>query len=328
MVLYNFLLFCTVVAVFVAPLSCDNKSSAVGDTETQDSVDVATDSGSSGGTDSSNSTEIDSDTNSDFDSTESDSATETVPEPVTNEWVFIEGGTFEMGTANENIDYARPVHEVTIDSFEILKTEVTTHQYRECVNDGVCTPPDSTEGTSCQLLKPTYITMNNSLIPSRVNYPVNCVNQRQAEEYCVWLGGRLLSEAEWEYAARSGGQPIGYPWGDEIATCERAVIMQGDFPGCGEGDSLPVCSKPLGNTAQGLCDMAGNLIERVADRVRLTDGYNGAPTDGSAWLQDSIYAVLRGGGSTSNAYGVHVAARLSQDVASGSNAQNTIRCAR
>lgn len=265
-------------------------------------------------------TESGSDTDSDSDT---DTGTESIPEPVTNEWIFIEGGTFNMGSEDEDIDYAQPVHSVTVPSFEILKTEVTVFQYRQCVDTGVCSTPDTTEEYNCQSeLK------NNWLVSAHVNYPVCCINQSQAEQYCNWLGGRLLSEAEWEFAARGGGQDIAYPWGDELATCDYAVMMQGDYPGCREGNSLPVCSKTLGNTTHGLCDMAGNFAEWVADLVQITNGYNGAPLDGGAWIQDSDYGVVRGGSSSSSAYRIHVASRQNQNVSKDSNANTTIRCAR
>jgi formylglycine-generating enzyme required for sulfatase activity len=100
------------------------------------------------------------------------------------------------------------------------------------------------------------------------------------EPYVNWSSGyRLPTEAEWEYASRSGGLERKYAWGDEKATCARAVIDDGGN-GCGRDSTWPACSKTAGNTAQGLCDMIGNVMEWVQDCYH-GDSYR-APADGSA----------------------------------------------
>ncbi|OQC35254.1 MAG: Serine/threonine-protein kinase pkn1 [Deltaproteobacteria bacterium ADurb.Bin058] len=196
------------------------------------------------------------------------------------EWVRIVGGTFSMGS-NDGYSDERPVHSVTVPTFEMSKTAVTVDQYRACVDAGSCTAPGT--GTDC-----------NWDESRRGSHPVNCVDWDQAQDFANWVGGRLPSEAEWEYAARSGGRDWKYPWGDEEATCERAVMYDGSGPGCGRGSTWPVCSKPSGNTTQGLCDMAGNVYEWVQDWYH--DTYDGAPTDGSAWESPAgSTRVIRGG---------------------------------
>ena len=139
--------------------------------------------------------------------------------------------------------------------------------------------------------------------PGRDNDPINCVFWNQARTFCIWAGGRLPSEAEWEYAARGSGQDIEYPWGDEVATCERMVGDDG--LGCGNQGSLPVCSKPLGNSAQGLCDLAGNVWEHVQDRYH--DSYTGAPADGSSWEGPGDLRIVRGGSYASEMFKGRVA---------------------
>lgn len=192
----------------------------------------------------------------------------------------------------------KPVHSVMVQTFEMTKTEVTVAQYEECVAEGACTEPRT--GSYCNWADAGY-----------EDHPVNCIDWNQARDFCEWAGGRLPSEAEWEYAARSGGQGITYPWGDDTATCDYAVMDDGGF-GCGTSRTWPVCSIPAGNTDHGLCDMAGNVYAWLEDDWH--DDYNGAPDDGSAWVDNprGTDRVARGGsfvhwpsmlGVTSRSYG-------------------------
>ena len=193
------------------------------------------------------------------------------------QWVRIPGGTFTMGSGNGD---EGPAHSVTIKTFQMAKTLVTVAQYKACVDAGACTAPNS--GGYC-----------NWGVSGRDQHPINCVDWNQAQAFSSWAGGRLPSEAEWEYAAKSAGKERKYPWGDETATCQRAVISEGG-DGCGKDSTWPVCSKTAGNTEQGLCDMAGNVWEWVQDWYH--GSYNGAPADGSAWESPTgSYRVVRGG---------------------------------
>jgi len=208
------------------------------------------------------------------------------------EWVRIPGGSFNMGS--KDFEWAQPVHRVTVRTFEMTKTLVTVEQYKACVDAGACTAPDT--GGKC-----------NWGQSDRGKHPINCVDWYQAQAYAKWAGGRLPTEAEWEYAARSGGRDWKYPWGNENATCERAVMDDGGY-GCGRDSTWPVCSKPSGNTTQGLCDMAGNVWEWVQDWYH--DSYNGAPTDGSAWESPTgSHRVYRGGSWNGGAGDVRAAFR-------------------
>ncbi len=186
-------------------------------------------------------------------------------------WVKIPGGSFMMGS--NDLSNAQPVHQVSVPSFEMLKTLVTNKQYQACVKAGACTANED-EGQAFD----------------GDDQPVVGADWNQARTFAKWVGGRLPSEAEWEYAARSAGKDYKYPWGNGDP-CSHAVIS-----GCGQNNqaTAPVCSKPSGNTEQGLCDMAGNAWEWVEDWYH--DSYNGAPTDGGAWIDPAgSFRVSRGG---------------------------------
>lgn len=196
------------------------------------------------------------------------------------EMVEIPGGQFMMGSENGDSD-EKPVHAVTVPAFWMSKSEVTVGQYKACVNAGQCSTTDLTKYDKCNWGK-----------SGRESHPMNCVDWHQARAFARWAGGRLPTEAEWEYAARSGGKARKYPWGDEPATCSRAVMDDGG-DGCGRDSTWPVCSKPSGNTDQGLCDMAGNVWEWVEDVY--ADSYSSAPTDGTARTTGGARRVFRGG---------------------------------
>ncbi|MBM4319346.1 MAG: hypothetical protein FJ125_05130, partial [Deltaproteobacteria bacterium] len=88
----------------------------------------------------------------------------------------------------------------------------------------------------------------------------------------------------------AGGQDITYPWGEDEPSCARVIWNEGELC-CGTGSVWPVCSRPAGNTAQGLCDMAGNAAEWLADCWH--NSYEGAPVDGSAWWPPGAQCEFR-----------------------------------
>lgn len=202
----------------------------------------------------------------------------------------------------------RPVHRVEVKTFWMAKTEVTVAQYRRCVQAGRCSVPATGE-------------FYNWDETERKDHPINGVTWRQAAQFARWAGGRLPSEAEWEYAARSGGETWKFPWGDRKASCLFAVMDDGgshdalpgasgkETDGCGKNRTWPVCSKPRGNTTHGLCDMAGNVNEWVQDWYQTS--YEGAPKNGEAWnKKETTVRVSRGGSLISEAKHLRVNNRI------------------
>ncbi|MCX5792664.1 MAG: SUMF1/EgtB/PvdO family nonheme iron enzyme [Elusimicrobia bacterium] len=229
-------------------------------------------------------------------------------------WSFLNGGKFIMGTtdAEQGAEDSKPSHEVSIKDFYMSKTAVTVEQYAECVANGACTEPG--RGDSCNWGK-----------TGKQLHPVNCVDWDQANQYAKFIGGgaRLPSESEWEYAAKSGGKSQAYPWGDDKPACDKAVMKDGSGFGCGINGTMPVCTKPAGNTQidglpadEQLCDMAGNVYQWVQDQYQGT--YKVATADGSAYEGTGAgaevfpYRVLRGG-----SYGNDTAMHLRADFRAG-----------
>ncbi len=241
--------------------------------------------------------------------------------PVPADWISLDGGTFEMGS-NDGQWNEGPMHTVTVPSFEIWRTEVTVEQYAQCVCSGTCAEPEHC-GDPYSLR--TYG------FPAMGEHPNTCTRRSDANDFCTWAGGRLPTEAEWEYAARSGGQDILYPWGDEPITCDHAVHWEGgenDYGGCDEGATAEVCSRPDGNTDQGLCDMVGNVWEWAEDLYH-DDYMQDPPTDGSAWgtpEEPDDLGVVRGGGY--EYHPLHQTTTARMPVAPDEANTNGIRCVR
>ena len=210
------------------------------------------------------------------------------------QWVRLPGGRFQMGSTSGYSD-AKPVHRVRVGPFAMMKSEVTVGMYRACVAAGKCGEEPHFDDGSCYAWDGS--TWKKGVLPQSFRgdtHPVVCVDWSQATAFCSAAGGRLPSEAEWEYAA-SGGEGRKYPWGSEEATCARAVMNDGGL-GCGEKRTWPVCSKRAGESKHGLCDLAGNVWEWTQDCWHRS--YGGAPSDGSAWTtgcEQGDRRVVRGG---------------------------------
>jgi formylglycine-generating enzyme required for sulfatase activity len=198
------------------------------------------------------------------------------------EMIVVPAGGFMMGSsetekgrrANEG-----PQHNVTVAKpFAVAKYELTFAEWDACVAHGDCDPHISDSGWG------------------RGQQPAINVIWNDAQTYVAWLSRitgkkyRLLSEAEYEYAARAGTQTA-YPWGDEIGK---------NNANCGNCDSQwdGKQTAPVGSFAAngfGLYDMVGNVWEWTEDCYH--NSYNGAPADGAAWTGGDCGGgrVVRGG---------------------------------
>jgi formylglycine-generating enzyme required for sulfatase activity len=256
-----------------------------------------------------------------------------------NVWIWVPPGAFLMGSPEGEYQWnvkEVPVHMVTVaNGYWIGKFEVTVAQYQACmadVPDG-CTPPllppEDWDGEGWGV---------NSSANGRSEHPQNTVTWEQAGNVCAWIApsGRLPSEAEWEYAA-SGPVHRKYPWGDApqpYCYLELAVFDDdgnGRPWGCvdcvaeGCSGTSPVGTMPKGASYVGALDMAGNVSEWCQDNWH--DNYDGAPSDGSAWLGTSKHRVFRGGRFSNGPDDQRCAYRNHYTVASATTVVQGVRCA-
>jgi formylglycine-generating enzyme required for sulfatase activity len=194
--------------------------------------------------------------------------------------VYVPAGEFLMGSADSDsqaYSNEKPQHTVYLDAFWIDKTEVTNAQYKKCVQAGACKALEYARSSD----------YNGD------TQPVVEVDWFNAQAYCQWAGRQLPTEAQWEKAARGTDGRI-YPWGNQAATCEYAVMNVGSGNGCGKGTTWPVGSKPKGASPYGALDMAGNVWEWVADWYS-ESYYAGSPSKNPPGPASGEYRVPRGG---------------------------------
>ena len=186
------------------------------------------------------------------------------------EMVAVRGGGFTMGSNEDPSE--KPVHQVTIKPFAIGKYPITVQEWNECA-----------AATACGFVATGHD-----------DAPVTNVSWSDARQYLAWLSQatgktyRLPSEAEWEYAAR-GGTQTKYWWG------EKPIAGMAACKDCGDaGADLPVKVGSFKPNPFGLYDMGGGVDQWVEDCWH--KNYQGAPTDGSAWMGgDCASHVLRSG---------------------------------
>lgn len=221
--------------------------------------------------------------------------------------VFVEGGSYMMGDGGYPGEGGRaywspwndnfPVHKVTLDSFSISKYEVTWWEY-DVFNDLIGKGP--------------FQMIRSHKYYRRDNFPVGNVTWQQALDYCLWLGEKtglpfsLPTEAQWEYAARSRGQNVGYATDNGKMEDGRNHKKDGD-----PKELYPVGTFPP--NPLGLYEMSGNASEWVMDWYD-KKYYEKSPEHNPQGPETGTQKVLRSGTPTSSPRGNNVYVRIKHKV--------------
>jgi len=210
---------------------------------------------------------------------------------------YVPEGEFLMGARKDLYkvrNAEKTEHKVYLDTYWIYQTEVTNAMYTLCVEAGACTLP----------VKISWDPRIGGFgVQYYANHPVIYINWNQADEYCQWAGGRLPTEAEWEKAARGIDGNI-YPWGNQepngdlLNFADKNFAQKAYWADTGIDDGYPYTSlvgnNPKGASFYGAMDMAGNVIEWVADQYDKLY-YPRSPSQNPQGPEKGSGHVLRGG---------------------------------
>ena len=215
--------------------------------------------------------------------------------------LLVPGGTFYR--SYDGVTYTDKSYPATVADFYLDKYEITVGRFRQFVNAGMgmgmgtqASPPASGAGvhplitgsgwnsawntnlkantaalTTAMKCDSTFQTWTDTALGNE-SRPQNCIDWYEAFAFCAWDGGRLATEAEWNYAAAGGSEQREYPWGSGIDASKASYSVDsiqqcmGDgVAGCSLADLIIVGSKPAGNGKWGHADLAGNVWEWTLD---------------------------------------------------------------
>jgi sulfatase modifying factor 1 len=278
----------------------------------------------------------------------------------------VTGGTYDRTYANSGDGPTGQADPATLSTFRLDKYEVTVGRFRQFVNawnGGAGYAPSAGAGKHTHLSGGNGLANSSSDAPSayetgwaasddseiaptnanlaceskfdtwtpsagsQESLPINCVNWYESYAFCIWDGGFLPSEAEWEYAAAGGSRQQEYPWGstDPGTTSEYAIYdcyYPSGSPNC-TGGAAPVGTATLGIGLWGQLDLAGNVNEWNLDSY----ASYGAPCADCASLTPASYRAIRGGYFYNHTSYLHPAVR-SDDPATARSICIGFRCAR
>ena len=216
--------------------------------------------------------------------------------------VFIRGGTFLMGSDDGSPNH-QPEHQVHVEDFYVDRWPVTNAEYKKFV-DATRHPVPNYDVSWCDTQDYNWDPKTRMYPHGKADHPVVLVTWEDVMAYAAWARKRLLTEAEWERAAR-GTDGRRYPWGNEFVSgrcnCKEVGL---------EGTSAIGQFSPDGDTPEGLVDMLGNVWEWTNSLFR---AYPYDPDDGRESRQARGFRVLRGASWKNDANVVHSLSRLDGD---------------
>lgn len=222
------------------------------------------------------------------------------------EMVVIPSGSFMIGSPDSEPGHISspeeggneiPQRTIQIKSFAAGKFDITKAEWAAFVNEtrrsvvGACMWARLPGDTAAPWIPNPDANWNNIGFPQDSTHPVVCVSWQDADDYVKWLSiktgqpYRLLSESEWEYAARAGSTTA-YPWG-EIASHVYANYGDSNYNGIASGRDRWLGTSPVGSfppNAFGLYDMHGNVMQWVEDCY--ANSYTNIPSDGAPYTKD------------------------------------------
>jgi len=201
------------------------------------------------------------------------------------ELLLISGGTIKFGVEDPNLQRigAIPWQEIFVPAFRIGKYEVTNAQYKLCVQHGNCTVP---------------LEQADFQEPTRQDYPVVFVTLFQANNYCQWVGLRLVTEVEWERAARGLDGSL-WPWGEQLPSPDLVNMPAPETDQPTEG-LQPANSNPHSVSREGIYNLVGNVAEWTSSYAYLGGKYENSYWDGNPETFNGLQYYSTRGGSFAN----------------------------